>query len=77
MRWRTVVRFGAPATNGDAVYAFELDPVVRNADYTIARILTEAFPAEASALYQQYADASSSKQHVVDLKLIAILGEGR
>jgi len=74
--WR-VFKAVEPATNGDAVYVFEIDPAVRGADYTIARILAEAFPAEAEALYRRYADASSSSQHVVDLKLIAVLGDER
>ena len=71
--WR-VFKAVQPATNGDAVYVFEIDPAVRGADYTVARILAEAFPAEAESLYRRYADASSSSQHVVDLKLIAVLG---
>jgi 23S rRNA G2069 N7-methylase RlmK/C1962 C5-methylase RlmI len=73
--WR-VFKAVEPATNGDAVYVFEIDPAVRGADYTVARILAEAFPAEAKSLYRRYADASSSRQHVVDLKLIAALGDG-
>jgi hypothetical protein len=72
--WR-VFKAMEPATNGDAVYVFEIDPAVRGADYTVARILAEAFPAEASSLYRRYADASSSRQHVVDLKLIAAFGD--
>jgi hypothetical protein len=72
--WR-VFKAIEPATNGDAVYVFEIDPAVRGADYTVARILAEAFPAEASSLYRRYADASSSRQHVVDLKLIAAFGD--
>lgn len=72
--WR-VFKAVEPATNGDAVYVFEIDPAVRGADYTIAKILAEAFPAEADSLYRRYADATSSTQHVVDLKLIAVLGE--
>jgi hypothetical protein len=74
--WR-VFKAVEPATNGDAVYVFEFDPAVRGADYTIGRILAEAFPAEAESLYRRYADASSSRQHVVDLKLIAVLGGER
>jgi hypothetical protein len=72
--WR-VFKAVEPATNGDAVYVFEIDPVVRGADYTVARILAEAFPSEAQSLYQRYAGSSSSKQHVIDLTLIATFGE--
>jgi hypothetical protein len=72
--WR-VFRAVEPATNGDAVYVFEIDPAVRGADYSVARILAEAFPAEAQSLYRRYADASASRQHVVDLQLIAAFGQ--
>ena len=73
--WR-VFKAIEPATNGDAVYVFEIDPAVRGADYTVARILAEVFPADAQSLYQRYAASSASKQHVVDLKLIAAFGKG-
>jgi hypothetical protein len=71
--WR-VFRAAEPATNGDVVYVFEMDPAVKGADYTVARILAEAFPTEAQSLYRRYADASSTRQHVVDLTLIAAFG---
>jgi len=57
------------------VYVFEIDPVVRGADYNVARILAEAFPSEAQWLYRRYAESSASRQHVVDLKLVAAFGE--
>ena len=50
--WR-VFRAVEPATNGDAVYVFEIDPAVKGADYSVARILAEAFPAEAQTLEQK------------------------
>ena len=65
-----------PATNGDAVYIFLVDPVVKGADYGVTRILAEAFPAEAQALNGRYADSYSSGQSIVDLTLIASLGKG-
>ncbi len=74
LSWR-VFRALEPATNGDAVYVFELDPAVKGADYTVAKILAEAFPTEAESLYERYAEASASRQHVIDLKLIASFGE--
>ena len=73
--WR-VFKAIEPATNGDAVYVFEIDPAVVGADYDVARILAEAFPDEAQSLYRRYADSSASRQHVVDLKLIATFREG-
>lgn len=72
--WR-VFKAVERATNGDVVYVFELDPAVRGADYTVSKILEEAFPTEAHFLYRRYADSSSSRQHIIDLKLIAEFGD--
>lgn len=72
--WR-VFRAAQSATNGDAVYVFEFNPPVPGADYTVSRILEEAFPAEAQSLFRRYADSSSARQHVVDLQLIAEFGD--
>jgi hypothetical protein len=71
--WR-VYKVVEPASNGDAVYVFDIDPVVRGADYTVSRILAEAFPSEAETLYRRYADATGSRQHVVDMTLLATFG---
>jgi len=68
--WK-VFRAVEPAANGDAVYVFEIDPAVKGADYTVSKILSETFPAEAQSLYQRYADSYSGEQNIVDLTLIA------
>jgi hypothetical protein len=72
--WR-VFKASERATNGDLVYVFLFDPVVQQADYTTSRILARAFPAEAASLYRRYAAASSGDQAVLDLSLIAALGD--
>jgi hypothetical protein len=64
----------ARATNGDIVYIFEIDPAVEGADYTVSDILAEAFPDEATSLYERYAGSGAGTQHVVSLTLIAELG---
>jgi hypothetical protein len=71
--WK-VFKASERATNGDLVYVFLLDPVVPQADYTTSKILARAFPAEAATLFQRYAAASSGEQAVLDLNLIAALG---
>jgi hypothetical protein len=68
--WK-VFRALEPATNGDAVYVFEIDPAIKGADYTVSRILEEAFPREASGLYRRYADSFSAGQNIIDMTLIA------
>lgn len=72
--WK-VFRAVEPATNGDAVYVFEIDPAVKGADYTVSKILAEGFPAEAESLYKRYADSYSAGQNIVDLTLIAAFGD--
>lgn len=72
--WR-VFKAVEPATNGDVVYVFEIDPAIPGADYAVANILAEAFPDEAQSLYRQYADAMSTRQYVIDLTLVAAFGE--
>lgn len=44
-------------------------------DYTVAGILSEAFPTEVQAMYKQFADAYAAGQNFVNLKLVAALGE--
>jgi len=46
-----------PAPNGNVWYLFVMDPVVKDADYTVSKILAEAFPTEAQDLYAKYRDA--------------------
>ena len=72
--WK-VFRAVEPAPNGDAIYVFEIDPAIKGADYTVSRILEEAFPVEASFLYRRYADSYSAGQSIVDLTLIASFGD--
>lgn len=72
--WK-VFRAVAPATNGDAVYVFVMDPAIKGADYGVSRILAEAFPVEAPTLYRRYADSFSTDQNIVDMTLVASLGQ--
>jgi hypothetical protein len=72
--WK-VFRAVEPATNGDAVYVFLIDPTVKGADYAVSKILAEAFPEEAQSLSGRYTDSYSSGQSIVDLTLVASLGD--
>ena len=72
--WR-IFRAAETSTSGDVVYVFEIDPAVRNADYAISTILAEAFPSEAQGLYRRYAESYAAEQNVINLSLIAALGE--
>jgi hypothetical protein len=72
--WR-VFRAAETSLNGDIIYVFEINPVVPDADYSVATILAEAFPSEAEFLFRRYADSYAAQQNVVNLSLIAALGE--
>jgi hypothetical protein len=46
-----------PGPNGSVLYVFVMDPAVKGADYGVARILSEAYPAEIMDLYRMYSGA--------------------
>jgi hypothetical protein len=48
--WK-VLKASEPGPAGSVLYVFVLDPVVKGADYTVSRILAEAFPDEIGVLW--------------------------
>jgi hypothetical protein len=65
-----------PASGGNALYVFIIEPAVKGADYTVSNILAEAFPpAEVNELFKQYAAAYASGQNFVNLSLVQDLGK--
>lgn len=46
-----------PGPNGSVLYVFVMDPTVKGADYGVAKILAEAYPAEIAELYRMYTSA--------------------
>jgi 23S rRNA G2069 N7-methylase RlmK/C1962 C5-methylase RlmI len=72
--WR-VYRAAEPGANGAILYVFEIDPAVHGADYTVSTILAEGFPREVQDLYKRYAETYASGQNVVNLTLVAALGQ--
>jgi hypothetical protein len=54
--WR-VFRATEPGPSDSVLFVFLVDPVVPGADYGVARVLAEAFPDEAGALYALYSGA--------------------
>ena len=72
--WR-VFRAAEPGANGSVLYVFTIDPALHGADYTVSTILAEAFPVDVQALYKQYAEAYTSGQNIVNLKLVSALGQ--
>ena len=51
--WR-VIKNPEPIQGGNYLYAFLIDPVVKDADYTVSRVLAKAFPAEVQELFKVY-----------------------
>jgi hypothetical protein len=73
--WK-VFKSPEPAQGGNILYIFIIQPSVKNADYSVANLLAEAFPPEqVNELYKQYAGAYASGQNIVNLQLVADLGK--
>lgn len=54
--WK-ILKASEPGPNGSVLYVFMIDPVVKGADYGVARILSEAYPTEITELYKMYSTA--------------------
>jgi hypothetical protein len=54
------------------LYIFYIDPAVKDADYTITKILAEAFPSEVQDLYNKLVACYPQQggQSIVNLQLI-------
>ena len=61
--------------NNTVLYVFLVDPAVKGADYTITKVLNEAFPAEVQELYKLYIGASAGSQSLLNLQLVQNFGE--
>lgn len=71
--WR-VYKQAEPLPNGNALYVFLIDPVVKDADYTVSRILAEAFPAEVQDLFKVYSAAYAGGVNMANYQLVHNLG---
>ena len=63
-----------PGPGGSVLYIFIMDPAVKGADYSVAKILSEAFPTEVQALYQKYSAAYAGGQSLINLTLVQAFG---
>jgi len=71
--WRV---FKSPEMAGaNHLYVFVIYPAVKGADYQISNIIAEAFPAEANAILQKYADAYAQGMNIVNLNLLQDFGK--
>jgi len=58
-----------PGPNNSVLYVFVMDPAVKGADYGVAKILSEAYPAEITDLYRMYTGAfATAGQTILNLQ---------
>lgn len=64
--WR-IFKASEPGPNGSVLYIFVVDPAVPGASYSVAKILAEAYPAEALDLYRVYIASFAAGQTLLNL----------
>ncbi len=63
-----------PGPNGNVLYIFVIQPAVKDADYTVSKILQEGFPAEVQELFKLYS-ATFVGLSMSNLTLVADMGK--
>jgi len=71
--WK-VFKVAEAGPNGTVMYFFVMDPVVKDADYGMAKMLVEAFPADARAIWDKLV-ASYAGSNRLNLQLVADFGK--
>jgi len=65
-----------PAGEGQVLYVWIIDPVVKGADYGLGKILGEGFPpVDANTIFKLYADAYAKGQLKINLNGVAAMGQ--
>ena len=73
LSWRVLKGLEA-GPGGNVVYIWLLDPAVKDEDYSITTILTEAFPNEAQDLWAKYVACFVSGQTMLNLQQVLAMG---
>jgi hypothetical protein len=76
LSWR-VFKGVEAGPGGAVVYVWLLDPPVKDADYTVTAILTEAFPTEAQDLWAKYQACFVSGQTMLNLQQTTTMAPAR
>ena len=63
-----------PGPGGNILYVAVIDPTLKGADYTVAKILYEVFPTEVQALFPVYRDSFAAGLNRVNMKLVQDFG---
>ena len=72
--WR-VYKQAEALPNGNVLYVFLIDPPVKDADYTVSRILAEVFPVEVQELFKVYSGAFAGGVNLANYTLVNDLGK--
>jgi hypothetical protein len=73
--WK-IFKAAEPGAGGSVLYVFIVDPAVKGADYSVANILAESFPADqVNEIYRAYAGAYATGQNIVNLTVVSDLGK--
>lgn len=72
--WK-VFKATEPGPNGSVLYVFVMDPAVKGADYTVSRILSEAFPTEVQEIYKLWSAAFAGGQSLLNLQVLENFAE--
>ena len=69
----TMYRVSEPGPNNNAVYVWLFDPVVEDANYAVAQLLNELFPAEVQQLYETYMQSFGVGQTPLELEPVELV----
>jgi hypothetical protein len=72
--WK-VLKSPDPAGEGQVAYLWIIDPVVKGADYSVSKIVSEVFPSEALAIYTSYAGSYAKGQVKLNGNLVSAMGQ--
>ena len=68
--WR-VIKNPEPIQGGNYLYVFLVDPVVKDADYTVSRVLAKAFPVEVQELFKVYSACFAGGVTLANFQIVA------
>jgi len=74
LSWRVLKGLEAGPGPNTVVYVWLLDPAVKDVDYSITTILSEAFPNEAQDLWSKYTACFVSGQTMLNLQQVLNMG---
>ena len=63
-----------PGPGGNVLYVAVIDPPLKGADYTVAKILFEVFPTEVQAIFPFYRDSFAAGLNKVNMQLVQDFG---